>query len=181
MGSWPSFLWIQSEHFELVQQIDTILEVWDKGRTHLGFSPKQQGVARGDELEKSIIGVPKEPIEDFSRIMHRYTHTQTHTHIQKTKTKTDQEPPGEEPSCQPCEAQGIGSGWCWLGIMWPNLICSHPLGFCTSGSMLHLTVELTLTIIRKRWFLFNSSPCTTSWQSMEYHAVIHREIAWLRA
>lgn len=71
------------------------MEVWDKGRTHLGFSPKQQGVARGDELEKSIIGVPKEPIEDFSRIMHRYTHTQTHTHIQKTKTKTDQEPPGK--------------------------------------------------------------------------------------
>ena len=59
-----------------------MLEVWDEGRTHLGFSPMQQGVVIGDEIGKFISSVPKE-LQTYAQV---YTHTHTHTHTPKTKT-----------------------------------------------------------------------------------------------
>ena len=53
-----------------------MLEVWDEGSTHLGFSPMQQGVVIGDEIEKFISSVPKE----LQTYAHVYTHTHPHPH-----------------------------------------------------------------------------------------------------
>lgn len=53
-----------------------MLEVWDEGRTHLGFSPMQQGVVIGDEIGKFISSVPKE-LQTYAQV---YTHTHTHAH-----------------------------------------------------------------------------------------------------
>ena len=66
-----------------------MLEVWDEGRTHLGFSPMQQGVVIGDEIGKFISSVPKE-LQTYAQV---YTHTHTHTHTQNKDKQTAQEPP----------------------------------------------------------------------------------------
>ena len=57
-----------------------MLEVWDEGRTHLGFSPMQQGVVIGDEIGKFISSVPKE-LQTYAQVytnIHIHTYTRTH-------------------------------------------------------------------------------------------------------
>ena len=57
----------------------------------------------------------------------------------------------------PWDSPGKNTG---VGCHWADLIWDHPLGWCISGSALHWTHGITtLTMIRRRWFLFNSSPC----------------------
>lgn len=74
-----------------------MMEVWDEGRTHLGFSPMQQGVVIGDEIEKFISSVPKE-LQTYAQV---YTHTHPHTHTQNKDKQMAQEPPEVAPPCQP--------------------------------------------------------------------------------
>ena len=74
-----------------------MLEVWDEGRTHLGFSPMQQGVVIGDEIGKFISSVPKE-LQTYAQVYtHTHTdtdtHTHTHTHTQNKDKQMSQEPP----------------------------------------------------------------------------------------
>ena len=54
----------------------------------------------------------------------------------------------------PWDSQGKNTG---LGCHWADLIGNHTLGWCISGSVLHWTDGITM--IRRRWLLFNSSPC----------------------
>ena len=71
-----------------------MLEVWDEGRTHLGFSPMQQGVVIGDEIGKFISSVPKE-LQTYAQVYthtHTQTHRHTHTHTCTPKTKTSRCP-----------------------------------------------------------------------------------------